>query len=109
MGQLHSWPLINVTNVAHYFPESEETQKGHMRGHQQGVRSTKKKTLVVSPDIPTPPPHKSKRDILICVYKQKGTMHSNQMGLFLQVSSLGNKYILVIHNANSNSLWAEAL
>jgi hypothetical protein len=36
-------------------------------------------------------------------------MYSNQIGCFLQVSSLGNKYIMVIHNANTNSLWAEAL
>jgi hypothetical protein len=31
------------------------------------------------------------------------------MGLFLQVSSLGNKYTMVIHNVNSNSSWVEAL
>ncbi len=31
------------------------------------------------------------------------------MELFPQVASLGNKYIMVIHNVNSNSLWAEAL
>ncbi len=31
------------------------------------------------------------------------------MGFFQQVSSLGNKYIMVIHDVDSNSLWAEAL
>ncbi len=31
------------------------------------------------------------------------------MGCFPQVSSLGNKYIMVIHDVNSNSSWAEAL
>ena len=36
-----SWPLVNVKNVNKFFPESEETQKGHMRGQRQGVRSTK--------------------------------------------------------------------
>jgi hypothetical protein len=36
-------------------------------------------------------------------------MYSNQMGHFPQVSSLGNKYIMVIHYIDSNSLWAEAL
>jgi hypothetical protein len=41
-GNYLSWPLINVKNVAKYFPESEETQKGHMRGQRQGVRSTKR-------------------------------------------------------------------
>ena len=36
-----TWPLINVKNVYKYFPQSEETQKGHMRNQRQGVRSTK--------------------------------------------------------------------
>ncbi len=31
------------------------------------------------------------------------------MGCFPQVFSLGNKYIMIIHNVNSNSSWAEAL
>ena len=29
-GAYVSWPLINVKNLNKYFPESEETQKGHM-------------------------------------------------------------------------------
>jgi hypothetical protein len=36
-------------------------------------------------------------------------MYSNQTGLFMQVSSLGNKCIMGIHNVGSNSLWTEAL
>ena len=31
------WPLVNVKNVNKFFPESEETQKGHMRTQRQGV------------------------------------------------------------------------
>jgi hypothetical protein len=80
-----------------------------MRGQQQGVCSTKKKTLDVFPDTPTPPPRGSKKDIFICIYKLKKTMYSNQMGWLPPVSSLGNKYIMVIHDVNSNSLWVEAL
>jgi hypothetical protein len=60
-GNYNSWPLINVTNVALYFPESGEAQKGHSHGQRQGIRSTKKKTLDVFPNTPTPPPHESKR------------------------------------------------
>jgi hypothetical protein len=84
-------------------------QKGHMRGQQQGVRSTKNKPLDVFPDTPTPPPHESKKDTFICIYKLKKTIYSNKTGRFPQVSSLGNKYIMVIHDVDSNSLWAEAL
>jgi hypothetical protein len=59
-GNYNSWPLINVTNVTRYFPESEETQKQHMCIQQQGIHFTKKKALFISPDTPTPPPHESK-------------------------------------------------
>jgi len=31
----------NVRNVRKHFPESEETQLGHIRGARQGVRSTR--------------------------------------------------------------------
>ncbi len=108
-GNYNSWPLINVMNVACYFLKSEEMQKGHISGQGHGVRSTKKKTFDVFPDFPTSPPHESKKDIFIHIYKLKKTMYSDQMGQFPQVSSLGNKYIMVIHNVDSNSSWAEAL
>jgi hypothetical protein len=36
-GNYLSWPLINVKNVAEYFPESKEAQKGHMHSQHQGV------------------------------------------------------------------------
>ena len=35
------WPLVNIKNVNKFFPDSEETQKGHMPTQRQGVRSTK--------------------------------------------------------------------
>ena len=34
-----TWPLINVKNMNKFFPESEETQKGHMCTQHQGVAS----------------------------------------------------------------------
>jgi hypothetical protein len=80
-----------------------------MRGQQQGVRSTKKKPLNTFPDTPAIPPHESKNNIFICIYELKKTMYSDQMGCFPQVSSLGNKYIMVIHDVDSISSWAEAL
>ena len=52
-GNYATWPLINVKNVAKHFPESEETQYGHMRSQRQGVRSTKVTTKVASNE-PTP-------------------------------------------------------
>jgi hypothetical protein len=60
-------------------------------------------------DTPALPPHESKRDIIIYIYDLKKTMYSDQTGRFPQVFSLGNKYIMVIHDVDSNSLWVEAL
>jgi hypothetical protein len=106
-GNYISLPLINVKNVAKYFPESEETQKGHMRGQRQGVRSTK----VADPtkDVPTNIPHQKKNDILITEHEVKSLMYADQTGLFLAVSSLGNKYVMILHHVDSNSSWLEAM
>jgi hypothetical protein len=106
-GNYLSWPLINVKNVTKFFPKSEETQKGHMQGQRQGVCSTKEaeppnknQTII---------PHVKKHDILILVYDAKATMYSDQTGKFPAVSSKGNKYIMVLHDVDSNSLWAEPM
>lgn len=40
-GYLASWPGLTVAAVNKYFPESDETQKGHMKHQRKGVRSTK--------------------------------------------------------------------
>jgi hypothetical protein len=114
-GNYNSWPLINVKNVARHFLESEETQKGHMRGQRQCVHSTKTKqwdTDVTScPIEPSPQitPHICKGDIMIFDYNLKSTMYTNQTGLFPQISSLGNRYVMILPNVDSNLSWGEAL
>ena len=35
-GNYQSWPLVNSKNINIFFPELEETQKGHMRGKREG-------------------------------------------------------------------------
>jgi hypothetical protein len=39
--QYASWSGLTVKAVAKYFPESEETMKGHGRKTKSGLRSTK--------------------------------------------------------------------
>jgi hypothetical protein len=55
------------------------------------------------------PPHDSKRDILITVYNLRNMMYTDQTGKFPHISSLGNQYIMILHDVDSNSLWAEAI
>ena len=40
-GNLVTFPGLTPENIARHFPESDETQKGHMKQTKQGVRSTK--------------------------------------------------------------------
>ncbi len=110
-GNYNSWPLINVKNVAKYSPKSEEMQKGHMQGQRQGVRSTKRMEATLAKDNKDldAPPHDSKRDILITVYNLRSTMYTDQTGKFPHISSLGNQYILILHEVDSNLSWAEAI
>jgi hypothetical protein len=55
------------------------------------------------------PPYNSKRDILIMVYNLRNTMYTDQTGKFPHISSLVNQYIMILHDVDSNSLWAEAI
>ncbi len=36
-------------------------------------------------------------------------MYADQTGLFPAVSSLGNKYVMILHHVHSNSSWSEAM
>jgi hypothetical protein len=55
------------------------------------------------------PPHNSKRDVLITVYNLRNTMYTDQTGKFPHTSSLGNQYIVILHDVDSNLLWVEAI
>jgi hypothetical protein len=54
-------------------------------------------------------PHIHKGDIMIFDYDLKSTMYTNQTGLFPQILSLNNRYVIILHDINSNSSWVEAL
>ncbi len=43
------------------------------------------------------------------VYNAKATMYSDQTGMFPVVSSKGNKYVMVLHDVNSNLSRAEPM
>eukprot|EP00804_Cyclotella_cryptica_P010211 CCRYP_013825-RA/>CCRYP_013825-RA protein AED:0.46 eAED:0.17 QI:0/0/0/0.57/1/1/7/0/869 len=56
-GNYSTWPLITVKNVHKHFPQSEETQQGHMRNQRQGTRSTKQALPQAEPRTPLPQLH----------------------------------------------------
>jgi hypothetical protein len=73
-GNYATWPGLTTTLILKHFPDLDEMQKGHMKGQQKGVRSTKVVALVaikVEPGIANPPPLTIKKhyDIFVVVYK----------------------------------------
>eukprot|EP00804_Cyclotella_cryptica_P003874 CCRYP_015759-RA/>CCRYP_015759-RA protein AED:0.31 eAED:0.31 QI:0/0/0/1/0/0/3/0/812 len=106
-GNYNTWPLVTVANVHKHFPQSEETQQGHMRSQRQGVRSTKT-TRHAPPTIPahTAPslPH---HNIFVKTSRHRDTVYSDQTGQFPHVSSRGYRYQMILYHTDSNSIWVE--
>ena len=76
-GNYNSWPWINPKNVRAHFPESEETQKGHMRNMPQGLQS-KKKHMEYVEEVDSPPRQTKKyQDMFTCVLDPKDEMDAN--------------------------------
>jgi hypothetical protein len=108
-GNLVTFPALNVSNVSKHFPESDETQKGHMKQSKQGVGSTK----VIDEDATVefkPTPGVKHKDVYLRVFDAtKKAMYSDQTGRFPISSSQGNKYIMVAVKLDGNYIDAEPL
>ena len=46
---------------------------------------------------------------MIRVYESKESMHTDQTGQFPHVSSRGNKYMIVLIEIDTNSIWVEPM
>ena len=106
-GNYVTWPGLTLEAVRKHCPDSDETQKGHMKKQRQGVRSTKIKD---ENNIQhTVPPPKKMRDVYIKIFNAEETMHSDQTGRFPATSSRGNKYLMVLVEVDGNYIDAEPL
>ena len=116
-GFLTSWPGMNVTAINKYFPESVETQKGHMKHQRQGVRSTKIPQLQadVSEEEKADIEKRIKelkqkhRDIFVQIWEEKQVVYSDQTGKFPTTSSRGNKYLMVMYYIDGSYIMMEPM
>ena len=120
-GNYLTWSLLTVKNVNKFFPESEESQKRHMRNQRQGVQSTKKKAAISpitasskstaqkSEDDEGAPAIEKKNNKFIATYNPRNTMFTNQTGKFPHSSSRGNNYQMITHEIDGNSTWVEPM
>jgi hypothetical protein len=104
-GNFNTWPTITLSMVQQHFPESDETQKGHMKKQSQRVQSTR---MLAKTETNVPALLKMK-DIYIKIHNTTKTMHSNQMGHFPATLSRGNKYIMVLVEVDGNYIDAEPI
>ena len=108
-GNLVTFPGMTPQNILRHFPESDETQKGHMKQTKQGVRSTK----IVDEDamlgVKHQPGIKHKDVYLIVFDATKKSMFSDQTGKFPITSARGNKYIMVAVELDGNYIDGEPL
>jgi hypothetical protein len=106
-GNFLGWPLLNEKNVNKYYPESDETNKGHMNQTRKNVRSTKSKPFE---DPKTAPLHGKKvQDVYVRTYDVRETIFSDQTGQFPTQSQKGNKYIMVMVEIDSNAILVEPM
>ena len=106
-GNLVTFPGLTPENINRLFPESAETQKGHMRQTRQGVRSTK----VIDEDAMLgvqPKPGTKNKDVYLRMFDAtKKAMYTDQTGQFPITSGQANKYIMVAVELDGNYIDAE--
>ena len=108
-GNLVTFPGMTPENISRHFPESDETQKGHMKQTKQGVRSTK----IVDEDAMLgfkQQPGVKHKDVYLMVFDTtKKSMFSDQTGKFPITSARGNKYIMVAVELDGNYIDGEPI
>ena len=106
-GNYITWPGLTTTAVQKHFPESDETQQGHMKKQRQGVRSTKQH--VDDNDQHIKANRTKMHDVYTKIHNATETMHTDQTGRFPATSSKGNQYIMVLVEVDGNYIDAEPM
>jgi hypothetical protein len=114
-GNYNTWPSLTITNVHKHHPESDVTQKGHMKCQRQGIQSTKTLATInedkedqikpknePNPNPQTEPKAKKMKDIHIKIYNASNTMRTDQMGCFPATSCARIKYIMTLVEVDGN-------
>ena len=106
-GNFKGWPLVTKKNVKRYYPETDETPKGHLNQTQKNIGSTKR---VPFQEADTKKLFgKKKRDVYVKVYDLKETSYSDQTGKFPKTSQRGNKYVMVMVGIDSSAILVEPM
>ncbi len=113
-GNYATWPGLMTTLITKHFPDSDKTQKRHMKGQRKGVRLTKIKPPVhikIEPTTETAPnlTITKENDIFVVIYELSNTVHTDQTGAFLLTSQRGYCYIMVGIHLDVNYIFCELM
>ena len=107
-GNYVSWSGLTEKKVNTYYPETDETPKGHMRHVRQGVCSTKEKVIVPN-NNDEKVPRRKQNEIYVRVNQFKDTIYTNQTGKSPITSSRGHKYIMIMCEIDENTVLVEPM
>ena len=109
-GNYATWPGITAELVSKHFPDSVETQKGHMKKQRQNVRSTKKKMPAEESNGDEELTRSiTKQNIMVKIFNASETVYSDQTGRLPVQSSRGNTSIMVFFDVDANYIDAEPI
>ena len=106
-GNFVGWPLLTEKNINKYYPETDETPKGHMNQQRKNVRSTKTPFEVCKGAAALR--GKKMKDIFVSTYDTRDTSFSDQTSKFPKQSKLGHNYIMVLVEIDSNAMLVEPM
>ena len=104
--------MISVWNVHKYYPETDETPKGHLNQLPAGILSTKPKRaplMEANQDKLKNMMGVKKRDVYIEIWDMQGTLYSDQTEKFPVQSQRGHNYMMVMVEINSNAFIVEPM
>jgi hypothetical protein len=86
-GNYATWPGLTTYLISKHFPNLDNTQKGHMKGQQKGIRLTKVRAPVaikieLGTENSPPPTIKRHYNIFAMVYELLDTVYTDQTSAF---------------------------
>ncbi len=109
-GNFATWPGLTTMTIRKHFPDLDKTQQGHMKKQHQGVRSMRTKIDMNEEGThQNKMPPKKMQNVYIQIHNASETIHTDQSGRFLAMSSKGNQYIMVLVEVDGNYINAEPM
>jgi hypothetical protein len=116
-GNYSTWPGLTAKMIHRHFFDSNKTIRGHLKGQQQGICSTKQKALdklvkmaAVSLQSATlKAPIVKHSNIFVRIEDLSDTIHLDQTGSFPYRSQRGNRHIMVAIHLDANYIFNEPM